>query len=263
MSKQNSTLTPEAISSVLLYDGASGELRYKIKVKGYRPGDPTPPGPTVSIFGRSVSSAKVAWMLWTGEAPLGIVRRIDKRLGLQLDNLEDCGAKKVARSTGHVTQERLRRLLKYCPSSGLFSWLVTSGSNSVRGEIAGTTREDGYVRITVDGRQYWAHRLAYFYIYGRMPKVIDHKDRDRSNNALDNLRNVTYSENNQNAGLESACNKSGYKGVFKAKNDKWFARITVDGTTTHLGTFNTPEDAHDAYVAEKQRAHECGMVYRQ
>lgn len=76
---------------------------------------------------------------------------------------------------------------------------------------------------------------------------IDHKDGNPMNCKRDNLREATRSQNQANRKLQ--CNNTtGFKGVTKFKGrNKWFSKITVDGKHIHLGSFDTPEDAHAAY----------------
>ena len=53
-----------------------------------------------------------------------------------------------------------------------------------------------YQRITIGGYDYYAHRLAWFYVYGEWPvNELDHIDEDKENNAIDNLREATHAEN--------------------------------------------------------------------
>lgn len=75
---------------------------------------------------------------------------------------------------------------------------------------------------------------------------IDHRDRNGLNNTRANLRLATRSQNNANTKLRKQ-NKVGFKGVFKARK-KFAAQIGVSGVQIHLGTFDTPELAHAAYL---------------
>lgn len=81
--------------------------------------------------------------------------------------------------------------------------------------------------------------------------LLDHIDRDKLNNSIDNLRWIDYNGNNRN---KSVYNKCGYTGVYK-RNDRYIARIRVDGFKKYLGSFETPEEAGDAY----QKAYDESM----
>jgi hypothetical protein len=75
---------------------------------------------------------------------------------------------------------------------------------------------------------------------------VDHKDGDKLNNNLSNLRWATVIENARNSKIRSD-NTSGVKGVsYHAKTKKWQARITIDGKDYHLGYYSTIEEAKQA-----------------
>lgn len=111
--------------------------------------------------------------------------------------------------------------------------------------------------ISVDYQIYRGHLLAWLYMAGEWPKsFIDHKDLNKHNNAWDNLREATKSQNMANVGLIKS-NKSGLKGVSRyrageAYGKSWQASIGKDGKSKHLGHFATKEEAHAAYVAAAQ-----------
>ena len=138
-----------------------------------------------------------------------------------------------------LTQEKLKTLLSYDPDTGVFT--------RPNGKTAGTARFDRYKKITLGGVQYYAHRLAWLYVHGVLPDVIDHIDRNPSNNAIYNLRSVTQAENMQNA--SSRCdNTSGQKGVIYFKRTgRWRANIGLAGKNHYLGYYATAEEARAAY----------------
>ena len=107
--------------------------------------------------------------------------------------------------------------------------------------------------VSVDDTSYLAHRLAYLYVYGEMPEgKLDHKDQDKTNNAISNLRPATNSQNGLNRGLP-ANNKSGHKGVHWSQNaQKWVAYIKIDRKRRHLGCFDNIEDAISARKAAEE-----------
>lgn len=110
---------------------------------------------------------------------------------------------------------------------------------------AGTLRKDGYVRVKVCGRYLLAHRVIWAIMYDRWPtEIIDHKDRDRSNNRLSNLREATKSENCTNS-----LRKDGkHKGIrFDKRRGTFHVRLTKDGKTKYLGQAQTLEMAIDIY----------------
>lgn len=153
-----------------------------------------------------------------------------------------------------VTQERLKELLHYDPETGIFTRLTTCGG-VFRGSLAGYVHgPTGYIMIKVDGKGYRAHRLAWMYMYGVMPKeFIDHVDRCRSNNRIANLRDVTRKQNNENTGLRKD-NKSGFVGVsWFAQVNGFMAGIRHNGKRIHLGCFSDAKEASEAVEAMRDK----------
>lgn len=151
---------------------------------------------------------------------------------------------------------RLKELLEYDPISGEFTWVAPPGCSSVKpGDRAGTIEVKGYRAIMIDGRRYKAHRLAWLWTYGSWPvNELDHINGIKTDNRIENLRDVTSSINQQNRTRAPSNNHCGLLGV-RPFRGKWQARINVDGETLHLGTFDTPEMAHSAYIAAKAKFH--------
>ena len=151
-----------------------------------------------------------------------------------------------------ITQSSLQELLDYDPETGVFVWKV----GSRRGKVAGFVQSGGYIQICIEGKNYYAHRLAWLYAHGEsVPTLLDHMDGDRSNNRVANLRPSSFRQNGENQRAARSDNSTGLLGVSK-KRGKWRAAIKVDGKTRHIGTFDTPEAAHAAYVLNKRRLHE-------
>lgn len=149
-----------------------------------------------------------------------------------------------------ITDSRLRELLDYDPETGVFRWRVAAGK-ALAGLIAGSINAKGYRRITLDGRTYRAHRLAWRYMHGMWPtNQIDHINRVRDDNRLVNLRSATDQQNKANARRRNY-NKSGFKGVYlDRRTQQWRAQTALSGKNIHIGYFPTAEAAHSAYVAK-------------
>ena len=142
----------------------------------------------------------------------------------------------------------LQQLLEYNQSTGEFTWIVSRGGVKV-GAIAGKAMPNGYRQIRVRGRSYYAHRLAWLFAKGEDPMwlTIDHKDGDKGNNAISNLRLADETSQRGNVGLRSD-NSSGIRGVhFDKSRNKWMARLTEKGIMKNLGRFDTKEEAKAAY----------------
>lgn len=121
-----------------------------------------------------------------------------------------------------LTQAQLKESLSYRKETGEFTWIVEPlkhHTNKV-GHLAGSLTTGGYITISIDGGRYLAHRLAWLYVYGYFPKgdkcFIDHIDQNRSNNRIENLREVSQAENARNQKMYSN-NKSSVTGVYLRK----------------------------------------------
>jgi len=103
------------------------------------------------------------------------------------------------------------------------------------------------------GERHYAHRISWFYTYGVCPDQIDHKNGIRTDNRLANLRAANAGDNAQNLG-KRAKNTSGHTGAFRHR-ERWRSQIKCGNTQHFLGVFDSPEEAHAAYVAAKKRLH--------
>lgn len=148
-----------------------------------------------------------------------------------------------------ITSDELRKLLRYEPETGRFYWLKS-------GKEAGCKRRDGYHIMRIKQKNYLRHRLAWLYTVGEWPKLnIDHKNCIRGDDRFENLREANQCQNVANSSKRMR-NKSGFKGVYWAKNErKWVASIKADRKKHSLGYFNNVEEAHEAYKAAAKRLH--------
>lgn len=154
-----------------------------------------------------------------------------------------------------MDQVELKTLLHYDPDTGQFHWLGGGGRRVRHGARAGFTNTLGYRIIVVKRVRRAAHRLAWLYVYGTLPKgVIDHINGDPSDNRISNLRDVPQKENVWNIKGPKKNNKSGFLGVSK-KDKRWRATIMANGKLHYLGKFDSPELAHAAYLSAKASLH--------
>lgn len=155
-----------------------------------------------------------------------------------------------------ITQQQLRELLRYEPETGEFRWLVCLSNRAPAGSLAGKkAKAEPYLQISIHGKQYRAHRLAWLYMRGEFPKFVDHKNGVKTDNRFENLRPASKRENAWNAGL-SRRNRSGAKGVSWSERDrKWIAQISVEGRQTRIGGFDTVEAAALAYAGVAEPLH--------
>lgn len=152
-----------------------------------------------------------------------------------------------------ITAAIVRDRLIYDPETGVFRYRQ-SGFGRMAGAVAGCVQPNGYVKMSLNGKNGWAHRIAWLYVYGEHPSGnIDHIDGNQANNAIANLRVCDQSQNGANA-KRRVDNSTGFKGVFYRKDTGRFtAYLTVKYKRKSLGCFNTAEEAHRAYVAAAEQ----------
>lgn len=88
----------------------------------------------------------------------------------------------------------LRYKIEYDPETGVMRHKI----GPRKGQIAGTVNSHGYITVQVDGKRYQGHRLAWALHYGYWPEIVDHDDRDATNNRIKNLKDTTSEGNAQN-----------------------------------------------------------------
>lgn len=152
-----------------------------------------------------------------------------------------------------IDQAYVRERLSYDPATGIFTWRMHP-SKKLIGTAAGWRQSKGYLAIDLQSTAHYAHRLAWLWMTGEWPaEQIDHIDGNKADNAWANLRLATNSQNQRYQGVSRA-NECQFKGVFPQSGRKEYGRtgrfraqIRVDGRTISLGSFSSPDEAHEAY----------------
>lgn len=167
--------------------------------------------------------------------------------------------------SNHITHEELVARFFYDPETGELSRRVALqgglgvGRGSSKGFKLATKNGNGYLRVNLDGKKYYVHRLAWLYVYGVVPSgQIDHINGDRSDNRIANLREVTNQQNQENRRVPSKTNSTGFLGVtrvYRKSGIRYIAQIMDGEKHVHIGTCHTPEEAHKMYVAKKAEIH--------
>ena len=170
-----------------------------------------------------------------------------------------------------LTQEYLKECFDYDPLTGdvvfkkrplnhFGSEFQQKISNTKRSNVkAGSVHRNGkgktYLRTKINGKYFLIHRLIWLYAYGELPEFIDHINGNGLDNRLQNLRNVTMTENNKNLRMPIT-NTSGCVGVYYDKlNDAWFSCIWKNNKQIRIGTFKSKSEA---VIARKGAEKELG-----
>lgn len=146
------------------------------------------------------------------------------------------------------TAKFLRSILRYEPLTGKWFWKISPTPYIKIGVEAGSKNTSGYCAIGIRRQPYTMGRLAWLYMMGCWPTHdIDHKDGNPSNNRWINLRQATNVQNGWNKKVSIYKKHTKLKGAFSVGR-RYRALIGRNYKVEHLGTFDTAEEAHAAYM---------------
>ena len=145
-----------------------------------------------------------------------------------------------------LTWERIKELLVVDPEDGTCSWKTDHGTAKA-GDMAGGYNGKGYLKIKIDGKKYYTHRLIWFFVHHRWPENdLDHINRKTDDNRISNLRVVSRSKNklNHDGYAKAKNNTSGHTGVSWNKGTgKWHSYVNRYGKRKYIGLFDDKQDA--------------------
>lgn len=151
--------------------------------------------------------------------------------------------------------ERLHECFSYNPRTGVLRWKIRPTNNVAIGSVARCINKLGYKVVRLDRRLFLVHRIVWALHYGAWPEVnLDHKNMDKTDNRIANLRLAPRSHNMANTPPQ---NRNGLpKGCYKLEGrQRWYSRIQIGGKGKFLGGFATVEEAAAAFKRAHQAAH--------
>ena len=144
------------------------------------------------------------------------------------------------------SQEELRLLFDYRDGQLIRKTVGSNGRRKI-GEVAGYDNMNGYMYVKV-GKTAWAqHRVIWKWHHGTEPEAIDHANDNKTDNRIENLRAVSSRQNTAKEAQKRRKNNLPV-GVWAKPNGRFIAMAKVDGRRRSLGTYDTPEQAHQAYL---------------
>ena len=158
--------------------------------------------------------------------------------------------------------EDLVSRLRYEQSTGRLIWVDGRRAGQEAGTkqlVQRSPRHKPYLYTVISyrGHTFAASHIVWRMFHGVWPVVgIDHRDGDPANNRHENLRLANPAENSQNRVARVDNGAGGLAGVSWHKlRGRWRASIGINRRQVHLGLFNTPEEAHQAYLKAKRELH--------
>lgn len=176
----------------------------------------------------------------------------------------------AVRPTPMPTKDYLWQVFHYEPLTGELTWkhrpleqfkdlhAWSVWNSRFEGKTAGSVKRTKYGKyrreVVVDWIRYFAHRLIWKMMTGEDPITeLDHIDLDQLNNRWDNLREANSGQNKFNTAVKSN-STTGYKGV-KPVGSRFQAIIRMNGRKKYLGTYDTPQEAHEVYMTVARDLH--------
>ena len=249
-------MTQKELKDIVVYNPETGVFTWRYSHNGVLEGDPVyvqKKGKTaktcyIKIKGKKYKVARLAWLYMHNTTPK-VISHINGNLeDNRLCNLQDrpieCTPKQAP---DEMTQEYLHKIMIYDPETGGFFWKVDRAANAKAGSAVFQSKSDGYRCITISNKTYRAHRLAWLYVYGTWPKVIDHINGDREDNRICNIRDTTARGNARN---KKRHRDGKLVGTSYVKHiNKWGAQVLIKHKVHIIGYFRTELEAHEAYKA--------------
>ena len=177
----------------------------------------------------------------------------------------DQGDERRGKAARNLTPEIVREALDYDHESGVMRWR-SDGRRWKAGDIAGTMNIEGYLSVCVKGFGAKLHQVCWLHFHGYWPTgYVDHINGNKLDNRIANLRDVSNQVNCQNIFEPRKGKRSGLPlGVILQRagrtNPNYGAQIKINQKSVHIGSFSTPEAAHEAYLEAKRRYHKGSML---
>ena len=145
------------------------------------------------------------------------------------------------------SQEELLKRYAYDPFTGNVYHRVRVSNAMRKNTIVSNVDVAGYLRTKIKGKAYKLHRIIWKLVYNEEPNIIDHINRNKSDNRIVNLRSVDTRTNIWN--MQKFDGR--LIGVWKRKSKNGYSYESYyrhNGKRYYLGTFKTEQDAHKRYM---------------
>jgi len=186
----------------------------------------------VHIRGKKYSVAKLVWMWHKERLPENNLLHKNSILSdNRIENLYEWGTSKPR----EITYDLIRELFDY-HKDGHLVWKVPISRSTKKGDRVTYQNTMGYVVVFIENKPYYAHRIIWLWHHGYVPENnLDHINRNKSDNRIENLREVSQQCNMRNSKTNTR-NKTGVKGIsYDDSREKYVAQIRAFGKNCNLG----------------------------
>lgn len=247
--KEKKRLSQERVRELFDYDPETGDLIRRLHIQckngyiGCKPGTIMKGNYTrITVDKIRIFKHVLVWLWYYGEYPGSKIRHIN---GDHTDDrIKNLTLKYESYVGSRLTQSRVRELFDYAPETGDLIRKVKTINSKEIGETYDSINGNGYKTLKIDGKTYPLHRIVWLWYYGYLPEnLIDHRSKNKLDNSIDNLREVSNSCNTRNCSVYSS-NTTGVKGVTLRISDKYFvARIFYNGRNINVGSSRSLTEA--------------------
>lgn len=141
-------------------------------------------------------------------------------------------------------------------ADGKLIWKTPRSHKISVGDESGCLAKYGYLKTGYNGKTYLTHRVIWFWHHGEWPKIIDHINGVKTDNRIENLKNVSLRENCSN----KICHRKGKLVGTQAAGKKFNAKIKHNGKTIYLGTYNSEKEAASVYLKAAKKIEKFGEL---
>lgn len=150
------------------------------------------------------------------------------------------------------TQEQVALLFSYDSKTGVLVRKITVSSNAKAGAVVGSVNSDGYLCVGINKTTYKVHQIIWLLVNGKWPNgVIDHINRIKVDNRIENLRDTTVLVNNINKGVRKDSNTGVTNVTWRERDKRFYAACRKNGKQNYIGSFTCIKDAANAVAIFK------------
>lgn len=206
------------------------------------------PAKRIQVNGRRYSHAKLVWLYHNGNLPNhNLLRKNGNRFDCRIENLYEWGEEEKK----EISYELVRELFDY--KNGLLIWKKRIARSVDIGSEVNYQNTYGYVIVFIYNKAYYAHRIIWLWHHGYIPENdIDHVNRDKSDNRIENLREVSHQCNMRNLKVRKN-NSTCVRGITWDKDRKKYkVQINNGKRNQFVGRFNDLNEAVLCRLAAEQ-----------